>query len=103
MYVIKLSKKENGSLSFSTTNPMGRLVNITNEIRAKLINKQELIKNKNPIYNNLYICTHPMIIPMAKLEDETVDAIFIKWENKQIIVVHEDCQVYWFNKLVQLN
>lgn len=77
---------KNGKLNFNSSRG-GKLVDITNETRAALINTEELTKNIKPVYKSLYIIKHKLIIPMARLEDKNIDGIYIKRNNKHIIFI----------------
>ena len=101
MYSLNFSNKD-GKLTFESTHYEGRMVDITDEPRSKAISKKKLIKGKTPVYKSLYICRHPVIIPMAKLEDKSVDAVYIRGKKMHVIVVDSECEVKWNGEVLDI-
>jgi hypothetical protein len=88
--------QNNGKLQYKTSNIKGRIVNITNEKRAELINRDDVLKKVVYQYENFYICKCPTIMKLTKLEDSNVEALYILYEEKHLIIIG-NCEFEWNN------
>jgi len=91
MYNIRFYNDSNGELQFESSNKNGRLVDITEETRAKAISCRRLLKKGQHIKNNLYLCRSDMIMDLTKKEDEDVDALLYTYKDKHLIIVPKGC------------
>ena len=94
MEKIELSRDSNGKLNYVTSNN-GIMYDITNEIRAKSIDLDTMTKKLKPVFKSLYVIKHKLIVPMARIEDSTIDLIYLNRNNKHAIFVHPKSHVYW--------
>jgi agmatine/peptidylarginine deiminase len=96
---VNIGKDKNGMLIYKTSRG-GKMYDISLELRAKAINLNEMIKKLKPIYKNLYIIKHKIIVPMARMEDKDIDLIYLNSNNNQAIFVHPKAHVFWNNKKI---
>lgn len=96
MYNIFLNKDANGCLNFKSENG-GRLVDISNETRAKLLNKKNLIKQGQEIRNKIFITKNQPIMNITKSMDNTIDGLYIKYKKNNIIIVEDNTLVEWLS------
>tara|TARA_B100001250_G_C19585302_1_gene693918 strand:- start:13 stop:312 length:300 start_codon:yes stop_codon:yes gene_type:complete len=99
MEKITLGKDENGKLSY-TTSRGGKMFDITKELRAKAIDLEEMTKKVKPVYKSLYVIRHKMIVPMARLEDDEIDLIYLNRHTKHAIFVPPRAEVTWNGKKI---
>ncbi len=99
MEKITLGKDKNGKLSF-TTSRGGKMFDITKELRAKAIDLEEMTKKVKPVYKSLYIIRHKMIVPMARMEDNEIDLIYLNRHTKHAIFVPPNAEVTWNGKKI---
>lgn len=86
-----------GKLQYKSSNQMGKLVDITNELRAKLIDREDLLKNVVYQHNDFYVCESNMIMRLTRLEDSNVEALYIRYNEKHIIIVSSDSVINWLS------
>jgi len=98
MEKINLDRK-NGKLIY-TTSRGGIMFDITKELRAKAIDLEQMTKKMKPVYNNLYIIKHRIIVPMSRLENKNIDMIYINSKTKHAIFVHPNSEVFWEGKKI---
>jgi hypothetical protein len=99
MEKIRLSRNNNGKLIYKTSRG-GKMCDITSEIRSKIIDLDQMTKRLRPVYKSLYIIKHRIIVPMARLEDNNIDIIYLNRHNKHVIFVHPNSEVFWDGKKV---
>jgi len=92
MYSVTVGKDEKGSLVFHSSRG-GKLVDVTTAPRAKMIDLNGLTKGATPVYKSLYVLHHKIVVPMARLEDGDIDAIYVNKQNKHAIFVAPKCKV----------
>lgn len=93
-YHVELGKSEDGSLSFSSTNK-GKIINISKETRAHAINLLEITRHKEPVFKSLYIVRHSAIIPLARVEDKDIDALYISRDGISTIILAPNATATW--------
>jgi hypothetical protein len=100
MISIKLCKNSDGFLDFDSSNN-GRLVDITNENRSKPINRKDLITCGFEINRNVFISRNPLIMTLTKQEDKSVDALYINYKKRHIIIIgsEKDYEIKWVNEI----
>ena len=90
--ILQFWSKDNSVLLNSTKSEM---INITNDIRSKLLNKKEFIKDKYKVDNNVYFVKQPTFVKMAKIQNRsTIDALYIDYDNKHIIITGKSYNFY---------
>ena len=99
MEIIKLGRDSMGKLTY-TTSRGGKMYDITKEIRAKAINLEEMTKYLKPVFKSLYIIRHKVIVPMARIEDNDIDLIYINNHTKHAIFVPPSAKVTWNGKKI---
>jgi hypothetical protein len=99
MEKIRLSRNKNGKLIYKTSRG-GKMCDITSEIRSKVIDLDHMTKRLRPVYKSLYIIKHKIIVPMARLEDNNIDIIYLNRHSKHVIFVHPNSEVFWNGKKV---
>jgi hypothetical protein len=97
--IIKL-KNNNGELFFESNNN-GIIINM-NEYRTDIIDINHLIKNKKPVYKSMFIVKNNLLISLFRLENENIDAIYINKNNKSIICIEDNSEVFWDGKILLL-
>ena len=99
MITVNLIKDKEGKLHFSSSNG-GKLVDISKEFRAKIIDLEKLTKKLIPVFKNFYIIRHKLIIPMARIEDSKIDAIYLARKKKHAIILPSICDIKWNGKSI---
>ena len=99
MEKVCLERTKKGKLSY-TTSRGGKMYDITNEIRAQAIDLDEMTAKMKPIYKSLYVIKHKIVVPMARLEDNEIDLIYLNRHSKHAIFVPPECEVSWNNKKI---
>jgi len=97
--IIKLNNN-NGKLFFESNNN-GIIINM-NEYRTNIIDIHHLIKNKKPVYKSMFIVKNDLLISLFRLENENIDAIYINKNNKSIICIEDNSEVFWDGKILLL-
>jgi hypothetical protein len=97
--IIKLNNID-GKLSFESNNN-GIIMNM-NDYRTSITNINMLIKNKKPVYKSMFIIKNDLLMSLFRLENENIDAIYINKNNKSIICVEDNSEVFWDGKIVVL-
>ena len=92
MYRVTVGKDKEGSLTFKSSSG-GKLVDVTTAPRAKMIDLNRLTKGSKPVYKSLYVLHHKIIVPMARMEDKEIDAIYVNKQGKHAIFVAPKCKV----------
>ena len=93
-YSISLGKTTNGHLSFASSNSNGKIIDISDNSRSELINIPIMIKKFGiKILENIHIIKHPFILKMARLEDKSVDALYLKKNKESIIIIDNNCEL----------
>ena len=90
MFNIKLYRDVEGKLKFESSNH-GKLVDISNELRAKAIPFKRLMKNGKEVKKNFFLCKDQLIMDLTKKEDKSVDALYYKYNENSILIVPETC------------
>ena len=90
MYNIKFYNDEDGDLQFESTNK-GRLEDISEQTRAKVIPFKKLMKEGRKIKKNLFLCKSDMIISLTKKEDKEIDALYYNYNENHILIVPKSC------------
>jgi len=99
MEKIRLGRNNDGKLIYKTSRG-GKMCDITSEIRSKIINLDQMTKRLRPVYKSLYIIKHKIIVPLARLEDNNIDIIYLSRHSKHAIFVHPNSEVFWNGKKV---
>ena len=94
-------QNNNGELLFNSSNNDGIIINM-NEYRTDITDINYLIKTTKPIYKSMFIIKNNTLISLLRLENKNIDAIYINKNNKSIICVGENSEVFWDKKLVSL-
>ena len=92
MCSVTIGKDANGSLTFDSSRG-GKLVDVTTAPRSKMIDLNKLTKGVKPVFKSLYILHHKIVVPMARMEDKAIDAIYVNKQNKHAIFVAPKCKV----------
>ena len=99
MEKVNLGRDNSGKLTYETSRG-GIMYDISNEIRAKAIDLEEMTKKLKPVFKSLYVIKHKVVVPMARLEDTNIDLIYLNRHNKHAIFVHPESEVKWNNKKI---
>ena len=99
MEIIELGRDNSGKLFFDSSRG-GKMYDITQELRAKLINLEDMTEHIEPVFKSLYIIRHKLVVPMARIEDRNIDAIYLNRHSKHAIFVMPKCDVRWNNKKI---
>ena len=54
-----------------------------------------MTKKLKPVYKSLYVIRHKLIVPMARVENSTIDLIYLNRKNKHAIFVPPKAEVFW--------
>ncbi len=99
MEKVNLGLDKSGKLTYETSR-VGIMYDISNEVRAKAIDLEQMTKKLKPVFKSLYIIKHKVVVPMARLEDKSIDLIYLNRHNKHAIFVHPESEVKWNNKKI---
>ena len=89
-YNIKLYRNSDGKLTFESSNE-GRLEDISNQSRAKMLPFKKLMRNGKLIKDNVYLCKDTLIIELTKKEYNGIDALLYNYKGNFIFIVPEGC------------
>ena len=79
------------------------MIDITSDLRTKLLDKNEMTSDKFKIDSNVYFIKKPLFIKLAKAQNRpTIDALKILFENKIIIITGEKSYVYYNGKAINV-
>ena len=80
------------------------MIDITNDLRSKFLNKKDFIKDKYKIDNNVYIVKQPTFIKLAKVQNrKTIDALYISYNNNHIIFTGNKAYSFYNGKPIDTN
>jgi hypothetical protein len=66
----------------------GEMIDITADNRTRLLDKKEMTKDKYKVSDNIYFLKKDLFVIMAKKQNrDTIEALLIKYNDKQIIIV----------------
>jgi hypothetical protein len=99
MEKVNLGRDNSGKLTYETSRG-GIMYDISNEVRSKAIDLEQMTKKLKPIFKSLYVIKHKVVVPMARLEDTNIDLIYLNRHNKHAIFVHPESEVKWDNKKI---
>lgn len=79
------------------------MIDITTDLRTKLLDKNEMTSDKFKIDSNVYFIKKPLFIKLAKAQNRpTIDALKIFFENKIIIITGEKSYVFYNGKAINV-
>lgn len=79
------------------------MIDITTDLRTKLLDKNEMTSDKFKIDSNVYFIKKPLFIKLAKAQNRpTIDALKILFENKIIIITGEKSYVFYNGKAINV-
>ena len=99
MEKVNLGRDKLGKLTYETSRG-GIMYDISNEVRAKAIDLEQMTKKLKPVFKYLYIIKHKVVVPIARLEDRNIDLIYLNRYNKHAIFVHPESIVKWNDKKI---
>jgi hypothetical protein len=79
------------------------MIDITTDLRTKLLDKNEMTSDKFKIDSNVYFIKKPLFIKLAKAQNRpSIDALKILFENKIIIITGEKSYVFYNGKAINV-
>lgn len=79
------------------------MIDITSDLRTKLLDKNEMSSDKFKIDSNVYFIKKPLFIKLAKAQNRpSIDALKILFENKIIIITGEKSYVFYNGKAINV-
>jgi len=79
------------------------MIDITSDLRTKLLDKNEMTSDKFKIDSNVYFIKKPLFIKLAKAQNRpSIDALKILFEKKIIIITGEKSYVFYNGKAINV-
>lgn len=79
------------------------MIDITTDLRTKLLDKNEMTSDKFKIDSNIYFIKKPLFIKLAKAQNRpSIDALKILFGNKIIIITGEKSYVFYNGKAINV-
>ena len=80
------------------------LLDITNDIRTRFLNKKEMTSECYKIEEGVYFLRKDFFIAMAKMQNrKSVESLLIKYKNNFIVIVSSKCCVYYNGKPITIS
>ena len=90
MYNVKIGRDKNDRLTFVSSNG-GKLVDVSHAPRSSMLDLNILTARSKPVFKSLYVLHHKIVVPMARMEDSAIDAVYVNKQGKHAIFVSPKC------------
>lgn len=96
-------EKNDVYLEESKSGKKSEMIDITSDLRTKLLDKNEMTSDKFKIDSNVYFIKKPLFIKLAKAQNRpSIDALKILFEKKIIIITGEKSYVFYNGKAINV-
>lgn len=77
------------------------MIDITNDLRTKLLNKNDFLKHEYKADDNVYFVQQPFFIRMAQMKNRpSIEALYINYKDNHIIIVNKKSYVFYNGKSI---
>jgi hypothetical protein len=83
-----------------------RLVDISNDTKTKMIDKQSFYKDNFKIHDNVFMVINDMFFQVSKIFDKSLEQIscmMLRDEDKYILIIPSRSYVFWNKRSVEPN